>query len=132
MLKILCMDGIFFADAFQLNESSSRRAKTFLNLKRPNLVATSASDDDFRSKKNYVKSSLSAFTTQGCEERDYMEFPELSRVDFRGLKSVLTTSLMIAGGTIGASALALPEHVAKPGMTVSLGIFGGKLLGELL
>jgi len=126
------MDGILFADAFQLNESSSRRVKTFLNLKRPNLVATSTSDDDFRSRKNNVKSSLSAFTIQGYEERDYLEFPELSRVDFRGLKSVLTTSLMIAGGTIGASALVLPEYVAKPGMTVSLGIFGAVYIGNLL
>lgn len=122
----------FFTNAFQLHQTSSRYARTFLNLKRPNLVVNSASDDDYRSRKINVKSSLSAFTIQGYEERDYLEFPKLSGIDFDSLKAVLTTSLMISGGTIGASALVLPEIVAKPGMAISLGIFGAVYIVNLL
>mmetsp|Transcript_22664 Transcript_22664/g.33464 ORF Transcript_22664/g.33464 Transcript_22664/m.33464 type:complete len:482 (-) Transcript_22664:38-1483(-) len=122
----------FFTDAFQLHETSSREVRTFLNLKRPTLVANSAPDDDYRSRKKNVQSSLSAFSIQGYEERDYLEFPNLLRIDFDSLKAVLTTSLMISGGTIGASALVLPEFVAKPGMAISLGIFGAVYIVNLL
>lgn len=133
LLIISMSNCFFFTDAFQLNEASSRGGRTFLNLKRPTLVANSAPDDDYRSRKKNVQSSLSAFSIlQGYEERDYLEYPNLSRIDFDSLKAVLTTSLMISGGTIGASALVLPEFVAKPGMAISLGIFGAVYIANLL
>jgi hypothetical protein len=46
-------------------------------------------------------------------------------VDYRGIQTVITTSLLITGNTIGAAALVLPEMAAKPGLAVSTGLFLG-------
>lgn len=80
-------------------------------------------------KKRDQSSSLQAFTMeQFMQEETAILAPSTDEqtTDWSGLQSVITTALMVTGNTIGASALVVPELVAKPGMALSTGLFGGE------
>mmetsp|Transcript_15999 Transcript_15999/g.17788 ORF Transcript_15999/g.17788 Transcript_15999/m.17788 type:complete len:501 (-) Transcript_15999:240-1742(-) len=70
------------------------------------------------------------------EKRDSFGSVSFPKADVDSWKAVISTALMITGGTIGASALILPQFVAKPGMAVStslfLGVYALNLLSGLL
>lgn len=83
-------------------------------------------------------SSLKAFTVDALDvhfdrsdDALNSRFPTQS-INFADLQSVVTTALMVTGNTIGAGALVLPEIAAKPGMAISVGLFVGAYIVNLI